>query len=72
MSNEYENDAIFCDRCGASMQYTTDDGKKVNISALQISLTMDDDLLYQVLGSYKFREFNFCYRCILELLGVKL
>lgn len=64
-------EAKYCDSCGRSLLVTTSDTSSCNVSALQFSLTIDDPVAKQVLGPYENKEYNFCYICILQLLGVE-
>lgn len=64
-------EAKYCDSCGRSLLVTTSEGATLNVSALQISVTMEDFVVRQVLGPYTNKEYNFCYICILQLLGAE-
>ena len=62
-------EATYCDRCSSSLLVDHENGGQTNVMAIQLSIH-PPDIAKQVLGPFEDKTYCFCYRCVLEVMGV--
>ena len=61
-----------CNVCGRSLEYFTDRGECITVTALELSVDIPDDLelAAAILAPYEPKKYRVCYPCYLKSFGV--